>query len=186
VSTLMVPASASDAMKMLEAALGFLADADVTEMPTAVQAECLAGLERADAMEAAARGRLLAAFDAQDGSLSYGQRTTRAWLVHCLRVTKGQAREYLALEALARKHQPLCNWPDGSASFRRSSARRPKRSLSRRHKPGRICRRWPRSAQRSRNAPHRLTLMIRSMIHGWTVLCTSTPPSTVPVSCAVS
>lgn len=54
-SILMVPASASDAMKMLEAALGFLADADVTEMPTAVQAECLAGLERADAMEAAAR-----------------------------------------------------------------------------------------------------------------------------------
>jgi hypothetical protein len=106
-STLMVPANAGEALKMLEAALGFLADADVTEMPTAVQAECLAGLERADAMEAAARGRLLAAFDAQDGSLSYGQRTTRAWLVHCLRVTKGQAREYLALEALARKHQPL-------------------------------------------------------------------------------
>ena len=106
-STLMVPASAGDALQMLEAALGFLADADVTEMPTAVQAECLAGLERADAVEAAARGKLLAAFDAQDGSLSDGQRTTRAWLVHCLRVTKGQAREYLALQALARQHGPL-------------------------------------------------------------------------------
>ena len=45
-STLMVPASAGDALQMLEAALGFLADADVTEMPTAVQAQCLAGLER--------------------------------------------------------------------------------------------------------------------------------------------
>jgi hypothetical protein len=92
----MVPASAGDALKMLEAALGFLADADFTEMPAEVQAECLAGLERADAIQAAARGRLLASFDTQDGSLSYGQRTTRALLVHCLRVTKGQAREYMA------------------------------------------------------------------------------------------
>ncbi len=106
-STVLVPASASDALEMLAAALGFLADADVTGMPTVVQAQCLAGLERADAVQAAARGKLLAAFDAQEGSLSDGQRTTRAWLVHGLRVTKGQAREYLALAALARTHGPL-------------------------------------------------------------------------------
>lgn len=106
-STLMVPANASDALQMLETALGFLADADVAQLPTGVLAECLAGLERADAVEAAARGKILAAFDAQDGSVAYGQRTTRAWLVHSLRVTKGQAAQHQSLQTLAAKHEPL-------------------------------------------------------------------------------
>src|SRR5579859_305098 len=106
-STLMVPANASDALGMLEAALGFLADADVTQLPAPVLAECLAGLERADAVEAAARGKMLAAFDAQDGSVADGQRTTRTWLVNCLRVTKGQDAQHQALRILATKHEPL-------------------------------------------------------------------------------
>ena len=58
-------------------------------------------------MEAAARGRLLAAFDAKDGHLADGQRNTRAWLVHRLRVTRGQAGQYGAVQALAREHLPL-------------------------------------------------------------------------------
>ncbi len=36
-----------------------------------------------------------------------GQRTTRTWLVNCLRITKGQAGEYQAILALAGKHEPL-------------------------------------------------------------------------------
>ena len=60
-------------------------------MPAEAVAECLRGLERTDAIATAARGRLLAAFDAKDGSVGDGQRTTRAWLVHSLRVTRGQA-----------------------------------------------------------------------------------------------
>jgi hypothetical protein len=64
-STVMVPAGAADALGMLEAVLGFLAGADPAELPAAVRAEILAGLERADSVEAAARARLLAAFDAR-------------------------------------------------------------------------------------------------------------------------
>jgi hypothetical protein len=106
-STATVPASMGEALGMLESAVGFLADADAAQMPAEALAECLRALERADAVEAVARGRFLVAFDAKDGHLSDGQRTSRTWLVHSLRVTRGQAAEYKAVEALAREHQPL-------------------------------------------------------------------------------
>ena len=96
-----VPASAGEALGMLtsalrmqRAALGFLADIDAADMPAAAAAECLQGLEQADAVGAAARGQLLAVFDAQDGSVADGQRTARTWLVHVTRVTRGQAAEH--------------------------------------------------------------------------------------------
>ena len=92
---------------MLESAVGFLADADAAQMPAEALAECLRALERADAVEAVARGRFLVAFDAKDGHLADGQRTCRTWLVHSLRVTMGQAAEHQAVEALAREHRPL-------------------------------------------------------------------------------
>jgi hypothetical protein len=101
------PASPAQALGMLEAALGYLADADATAMPAEALAECVRGLERADAIGAAARGRLLAAFDAKDGHLAGGHRSTRAWLVHSLRVTRAQAAEHLAVAGLARGHAPL-------------------------------------------------------------------------------
>ena len=105
--TVTVPASAAEALRMLESAIGFLADADAAGMPAEALAEILRGLERADAIEATARGRFLEAFDAQDGHLADGRRNTRTWLVHCLRVTRGQAGEHKAVQALAREHQPL-------------------------------------------------------------------------------
>jgi hypothetical protein len=92
---------------MLESAMRFLAGADAAGMPAGALAECLQGLERIDAVEAAARGRFLAAFDAKDGHLADGQRNIRTWLVHCLRVTRGQAAEHKAVQALAREHRPL-------------------------------------------------------------------------------
>jgi hypothetical protein len=76
-------------------------------MPAEALAECLRGLERADAVQAAARGGFLAAFDAKDGPLGDGQRTTRTWLVHTTRVTRGQAAEHKAVQALAECHRPL-------------------------------------------------------------------------------
>jgi len=106
-STVMVPASADEALGMLEAAMGFLADADAAQMPAGALAECLRALERTDAVEAAARARLLAAFDARDGYLADGQRNTRTWLVHTLRVTRGQAAGHRAVQALAAGHRPL-------------------------------------------------------------------------------
>jgi len=106
-STVAVPASAAEALEMLESAMEFLADADAADMPAEALADCLRGLERADAIEAAARGRFLEAFDAKNGHLADGRRNTRTWLVHCLRVTRGQAGEHKAIQALTREHQPL-------------------------------------------------------------------------------
>jgi hypothetical protein len=103
-STVTVP---GEALGMLESAAGFLADADAVSMPAEALAECLRGLERADAVLAVARGRMLAAFDVKDGHLGDGQRTTRTWLVHATRVTRGQAAEHKAVQALAQGHQPL-------------------------------------------------------------------------------
>jgi hypothetical protein len=78
-------------------------------------------LERTDAIETAVRGRLLEVFDAQDGHLADGQRTTRTWLVNSLRVTKGQAGEYQAVQALARGHRVLyaaLSAPQGGGDLR--------------------------------------------------------------------
>jgi hypothetical protein len=113
-STMMVPANMDDAMKMLDAALGmqqcvlrFLAAQDAAALPGQAVADQLRALERGDAVGSAVRGRLLEVFDAQDGHLADGQRSTRAWLVHSLRVTRGQAGEYQAVQALAGSHRVL-------------------------------------------------------------------------------
>src|SRR5580693_6313904 len=112
--TTTVPATAAEALAMLESAagvqrsaLGFLAAQDAAGLPAAAVADQLRAMERHDAVEAAVRGRLLEVFDAQDGHLADGQRSTRTWLVHSLRVTRGQAAEYLAVQALARSHRVL-------------------------------------------------------------------------------
>ena len=102
-----VPATAAEALGMLESALRFLAAEDAASLPGQAAADRLRILERHDAIEAAVRARLLQVFDAQDAHLADGQRSTRTWLVHLTRVTKGQAGEYQALQALARSHQVL-------------------------------------------------------------------------------
>ncbi|HJY66615.1 MAG TPA: DUF222 domain-containing protein, partial [Streptosporangiaceae bacterium] len=113
-STMMVPANMDDAMKMLEAAVSmqqcalvFLAGEDAAGLPAPAAADQLRALERTDAVGAALRGRLLAVFDSQDGHVADGQRTTRAWLINSVRVTRGQAAEHLAVQALARSHRVL-------------------------------------------------------------------------------
>ena len=106
-STVVVPANMPEALLMLEGALGFLADMDSAGTPASALAEGLRGLERADAIGAVARGRMLAAFDAQDGPVADGQRTARTWLVHSTRVTRGQAGEHQAVQVLAEGHPVL-------------------------------------------------------------------------------
>ncbi|MGH3287900.1 MAG: DUF222 domain-containing protein, partial [Streptosporangiaceae bacterium] len=101
------PATGAEALGMLDTAMAFLAVEDTAGLPAEAAADRLRALERHDAVEAAVRARLLEAFDAQDGSVADGQRNTRTWLVHTTRVTKGQAAEYRALQALARGHQVL-------------------------------------------------------------------------------
>jgi uncharacterized protein DUF222 len=102
-----VPGDLPGALAMLDGALGFLADMDAAGTPAAVLAVGLRALERADAVGAAARGRMLAAFDVQDGPVADGQRTTRTWLVHSTRITRGQAAEHKAVQALAEGHWVL-------------------------------------------------------------------------------
>src|SRR5215472_13479175 len=93
-----VPPSADEALRMVESLLGALARGDPEGLPTGVVAGRLRALERGGAIGAALRGRYLEAFDAQDGSIADGQRTARTWLVHCTRVTKGQAAEHKAVQ----------------------------------------------------------------------------------------
>jgi hypothetical protein len=105
--TAAVPSSAGEALRLLPSVLGVLASADPAGQPAAATAEGLRLLEQADAVTAAVRGRYLQAFDAQDGPVADGQRTVRTWLVHRTRVTRGQAAEHRAVQALARNHPVL-------------------------------------------------------------------------------
>ena len=113
-STAAVPASAGEAVRMLhcglgmvQSAAGFLAAIGAADLPAETLSEGLRALESTDAVGAAVRGRFLEAFDAQDGPVADGQRTARTWLVHSTRVTKRQAAEHRAVQALARQHPVL-------------------------------------------------------------------------------
>ncbi len=123
------PASTSDALAMLTSAMRYLAAADATQMPASEQAECLAGLERADAVETAARASVLAAFTAAQGHCEDGDYSPRSWLIHQTRVTKGTAAGHTAWVRRARAHprmlaalaageltesyaRALCGWTD--------------------------------------------------------------------------
>jgi hypothetical protein len=89
-------ASASEALAVLESAMGYLAAADPTEMATAEQARCLIVLERVDAVETAARASILAAFTAAQGYACDGQHGTRSWLIHQTCITPGAAVAHTA------------------------------------------------------------------------------------------
>jgi hypothetical protein len=85
------PASVSGALVMLDRALAALTAADAALWPTDVQAQVLRALERAEAKHTAARARVLAAFNAQDGYEDDGQGSARMWLRWQTRVTRAAA-----------------------------------------------------------------------------------------------
>ena len=85
------PSTAAEAVAMVAAGLGWLAAADVASMPSAVQADCLRGLERAASMHTAAWSRVLSAFSAQGGCEDDGQGSARTWLKWQTRITGGAA-----------------------------------------------------------------------------------------------
>ena len=101
------PAGEADELDILESVMGSLAGADPAGLGEQEVARRLRVLEQVDAIGAAVRGRLLEVFDARDGHLADGQRSTRTWLVHVTRVSRGQAGEYQALRGLARDHEVL-------------------------------------------------------------------------------
>jgi hypothetical protein len=82
-----VPASAGEAAGMVLAGLGWLASADLSAVPVAVQADCLRALERAASAHVAARSAVLASFDDGCGHQADGHGTARTWLRWQTRIT---------------------------------------------------------------------------------------------------
>jgi Domain of unknown function (DUF222)/HNH endonuclease len=116
-------ASAIDAMDMLDSVLAYLAAADPTEMPTALQARCLTTLERADARTTAIRARGLAAFIASQGYCADGDYSARSWLIHQTRVTKGTASDHIGWSRRTETHPRVLDalaGEDFSASYART------------------------------------------------------------------
>jgi uncharacterized protein DUF222/HNH endonuclease len=85
------PASVSEALAQLQAALDYLNASDAASQPGPVQAEVLRELEHAESRHTAARARYLAAFTAQAEYEADGQGTARAWLKWQTQVTSGAA-----------------------------------------------------------------------------------------------
>ncbi|MGH3231483.1 MAG: DUF222 domain-containing protein, partial [Streptosporangiaceae bacterium] len=96
--------SASEAMDMVHAGLGFLAAADTTAMAAETQARCLQMLEQTDAMSTAARTSILAAFTSAQGYCADADYSPRAWLINRTRITKGAAVSYTAWVGRAAAH----------------------------------------------------------------------------------
>jgi hypothetical protein len=98
------PASTSEALGMLTSAMRYLAAAEATQMPAAEQARCLITLERADAMETAARAFILAAFTSGQGYRDDGDYSATSWLMRHTRVTKGTATGQAGWSRRVRTH----------------------------------------------------------------------------------
>ena len=80
---------------MVLTGLSHLAAVDPTAMAAQAQAECLLALEQGDAMSAAARAQILAAFTASRGYSADADYSPASWLIHRTRITKGAARGHL-------------------------------------------------------------------------------------------
>lgn len=85
------PVGVAGALAMLDRALQALNATDAASLPTAVQADALRALERAQARHTAARAQILAAFTSQDGYEDDGQGSARTWLRWQTQITKGAA-----------------------------------------------------------------------------------------------
>ena len=135
------PSSTGQALAMVRAGLGYLADSDAASLGTAALAEALIGLEHAEAQHTAARAKILAVFTAQQGYEADGYYGPGSWLRARTRVTKGAAaaaagwaRRLAAhpviAAALAAGRLPvslarlICDWTDKLPEDLRADARR--------------------------------------------------------------
>jgi hypothetical protein len=89
---------------MLDSAMSYLAAADPAAMGAGAQARALAGLERLDAAETAARASILGAFTAGRGYAADADYSPRSWLIHRTRITRGAAAGHLAWARRAAAH----------------------------------------------------------------------------------
>ncbi len=116
-------ASVGEAMDMVRAGLRYLAATDAAQLAAATQAECLRGLEQADAIATAARASMLAGFTAGQGYAGDADYSAVSWLMHRTGITRGAAVGHTA-------------WANGPASCRRSSGTSPTRAWWRPRRAG--------------------------------------------------
>ena len=101
------PASAVQALGMLQSAMGYLAAADATAMAAETQAQCLRVLEQVSSVGTAARTSILAAFTSGQGYSADADYSPRAWLIHQTHVTRGAAVGYTAWVRRAAAHPEI-------------------------------------------------------------------------------
>jgi hypothetical protein len=104
VSTIPSPANRAEALQLIRAGMGYLAEADATEMVVGEQAQCLQEMELIQAMGTAAHAWALAAFIAVQGYHEDACYGAKSWLINKLGVTKGAAAAYLAWARRAAAH----------------------------------------------------------------------------------
>ena len=97
-------ASVREAADIVREGLGFLANADATQLAAETQAQCLQVLEQVHSMGTAARASILGAFTAGQGYSADADYSPRAWLIHKTRITKGAAVGYTAWARRAAAH----------------------------------------------------------------------------------
>jgi hypothetical protein len=98
------PASALEALDMVRAGLGYLANADATQLDIQTQARCLRELEQNDAVSTAARAAVLGALTAGQGYAADGAYNARAWLIHHTSITRSTATGHVAWAKRAAGH----------------------------------------------------------------------------------
>ena len=106
-SSVVPPASANQALEMLQSAVRYLAAADPTTMTADEQARCLRVLEQANSAGTAARTCVLGAFASAQGPGADAEYSPRAWLIHKTGVTRGAAVAYTAWVRRAEEHPPV-------------------------------------------------------------------------------
>src|SRR2546430_6170085 len=97
-------ATVGEAMEAARAALGYLAAADARALAAETQAECLRGLERAEAVLTAARASVLSAFTTGKGYAADADYSARVWLMHKTGITRGAAASHTAWAKRAGTH----------------------------------------------------------------------------------
>jgi Domain of unknown function (DUF222) len=89
-------ASIGEALEMVQAGLSYLAAADAAQFAAQTQAECLQGLEQADAIATAARASFVSAFTTGQGYAADADYSVLSWLIHRTGITRGAAVRHAA------------------------------------------------------------------------------------------
>jgi hypothetical protein len=99
--------SVAEATGMLMSTMGYLAGVDFPELSDAEMAEALRVLERADAVEAVVRGKLVKVFDLSGGPSADAHQSAGAWLKWETGITDAQARAHKSWVGKLDEHPPI-------------------------------------------------------------------------------